>query len=135
ALQTSAGAFERMLSALTVKPGGDARLPLALEHAWSSYRAPLVSTEPTRVMGVVNVTPDSFNPVGRFPDPGAAAEHGLRLAAEGADLLDVGGESTRPGATEISEAEELQRVLPVVRRLARETAVPISIDTTKAEVA
>jgi dihydropteroate synthase len=87
------------------------------------------------VMGVVNVTPDSFSDGGEFLDPDAAVEHGLRLVAEGADLLDVGGESTRPGSEPVSAAEELHRVLPVVARLARRAGVPVSIDTTKAEVA
>ena len=86
------------------------------------------------VMGIVNVTPDSFSGDG-VPDPGAAVEQGLRMVAEGADLLDVGGESTRPGHTPVTAEEELARVLPVVSRLAREAAVPISIDTWKLEVA
>ncbi|MDH5824386.1 dihydropteroate synthase [Luteimonas sp. RD2P54] len=87
-----------------------------------------------RVMGIVNVTPDSFSDGGAYPDAEAAVAHGLRLAAEGADLLDVGGESTRPGATEVPLEEELRRVVPVIRRLAGETALPISIDTSKPEV-
>jgi dihydropteroate synthase len=87
------------------------------------------------VMGVVNVTPDSFSDGGRFLDPGAAAEHGLVLVEAGADLLDVGGESTRPGAEPVAEDEELRRVLPVVRRLAVDAGVPVSIDTSKARVA
>jgi dihydropteroate synthase len=88
------------------------------------------------VVGVLNVTPDSFSDGGRFLDPGAAAEHALRLASEGADLVDVGGESTRPGAPEVSEEEELGRVIPVLAMLARSRfPVPISIDTSKAAVA
>lgn len=87
------------------------------------------------VMGIVNVTPDSFSDGGRFLDPAAAVEHGLRLVAEGADLLDVGGESTRPGSEPVPLVEELRRVLPVVRELARRVTVPISVDTSKAEVA
>jgi dihydropteroate synthase len=87
------------------------------------------------VMGVVNVTPDSFSDGGAFLDPAAAVAHGLRLAAEGADLLDVGGESTRPGSDPVPLEVELERVLPVIEGLARETDVPISIDTVKAEVA
>jgi dihydropteroate synthase len=85
-------------------------------------------------MGIVNVTPDSFSDGGRFLEAGAAIEHGLRLAAEGAEILDVGGESTRPGARPVTADEELRRVLPVVERLAAEDAT-ISIDTTKEEVA
>jgi dihydropteroate synthase len=87
-----------------------------------------------RVMGIVNVTPDSFSDGGQHADVDAAVAHGLRLVAEGADLLDVGGESTRPGAAEVTVDDELARVLPVIERLARETAVPISIDTCKPEV-
>jgi dihydropteroate synthase len=87
------------------------------------------------ILGIVNVTPDSFSDGGRFFDPATAVEHGLRLAAEGADLLDVGGESTRPGSEPVPPDEELRRVLPVVRELAKRTPVPISVDTSKAEVA
>ncbi len=86
-------------------------------------------------MGVLNVTPDSFSDGGRFDDVDRAVAAGLRLVADGADILDVGGESTRPGADPLPEDEELRRVLPVVERLARETAAPISIDTYKATVA
>lgn len=86
-------------------------------------------------MGVVNVTPNSFSDGGRYLDPGAAAEHGLELAAAGADVLDVGGESTRPGAEPVEAGEEARRVVPVIRRLAAEAGVPVSVDTTKAVVA
>jgi dihydropteroate synthase len=86
-------------------------------------------------MGVVNVTPDSFSDGGSFLDPDAAVVHALQLAADGADLLDVGGESTRPGSDPVPLEVELERVLPVIHRLAHETDVPISIDTVKAEVA
>jgi dihydropteroate synthase len=88
-----------------------------------------------QVMGVVNVTPDSFSDGGRFLDAGHAVEHGLALAAAGADVLDVGGESTRPGAEPVDEATERRRVVPVIRRLAAEAGVPVSVDTTKAAVA
>ena len=87
-----------------------------------------------RVMGIVNVTPDSFSDGGLHADVDAAVAHALRLAAEGADALDIGGESTRPGAQDVSIDEELARVIPVIERLARETALPISIDTSKPEV-
>lgn len=85
-------------------------------------------------MGVLNVTPDSFSDGGRWLDPDAALEHGLAMAAQGADLVDVGGESTRPGAGRVPAEEELRRVVPVVRRLVR-AGVPVSIDTMRAEVA
>ncbi|MFB4423583.1 dihydropteroate synthase [Streptomyces sp. QL37] len=86
------------------------------------------------VMGVVNVTPDSFSDGGHWFDTTAAIKHGLELVAEGADLIDVGGESTRPGASRVDEAEELRRVIPVVRGLASE-GVTISVDTMRAGVA
>jgi len=85
-------------------------------------------------MGVVNVTPDSFSDGGRWFDTTAAVKHGLDLVTEGADLVDVGGESTRPGATRVDEAEELRRVIPVVRGLASE-GVTVSVDTVRASVA
>jgi dihydropteroate synthase len=86
-------------------------------------------------MGIVNVTPDSFSDGGAYLDPGAAVAHGLELAAVGAAVIDVGGESTRPGAAPVDADEELRRVLPVVRALAERAGVPVSIDTTKATVA
>ncbi|MGY0068870.1 dihydropteroate synthase [Streptomyces sp. QTS137] len=86
------------------------------------------------VMGVVNVTPDSFSDGGRWFDTTTAVKHGLDLVARGADLIDVGGESTRPGATRVDEAEELERVIPVVRGLASE-GVTVSVDTMRASVA
>jgi dihydropteroate synthase len=88
----------------------------------------------TLVMGVVNVTPDSFSDGGDFLDADAAVAHGLALVADGADLVDIGGESTRPGAARVDAAEELRRVLPVVRTLAAEGVV-VSIDTMRASVA
>jgi dihydropteroate synthase len=91
--------------------------------------------ERTLVMGVINVTPDSFADGGVRFDAGRAIDDGLKLIGEGADILDVGGESTRPGADPLPEDEELRRVLPVVAGLARSGAVPVSVDTYKAAVA
>lgn len=88
-----------------------------------------------RLMGIVNVTPDSFSDGGNFRDPQRAVDHALQLVEDGADILDLGGESTRPGAEPVSLEDELRRVLPVVELLAGQTDVPLSIDTTKAEVA
>src|SRR2546421_10073809 len=85
------------------------------------------------VMGIVNVTPDSFSDGGRFASADAAVAHGLQLVAQGADLLDIGGESTRPGAVPVPLEEELGRVVPVVERLARQTPAPLSVGTSKAE--
>jgi dihydropteroate synthase len=90
---------------------------------------------PTLVMGVVNVTPDSFSDGGRFFDADTAVAHALALMEQGADILDIGGESTRPGATPVSEAEELRRVLPVIKQLAERAQIPLSIDTMKPAVA
>jgi dihydropteroate synthase len=94
---------------------------------------PLALDRP-RVMGIVNVTPDSFSDGGAHDTLDAAVAHGLALAEEGADVLDIGGESTRPGAADVSVEEELRRTIPVIERLARETSLPISIDTSKPEV-
>jgi len=85
-------------------------------------------------MGILNVTPDSFSDGGRLADSEAAVEWGLAMAAEGAAIIDVGGESTRPGAAPVSLEDEIARVVPVIERLARRASVPISIDTTKPEV-
>lgn len=87
------------------------------------------------LMGIVNVTPDSFSDGGQFVDPQAAIARGLQLSAEGADILDIGGESTRPYSQPVTAAEELRRVMPVLAGLAELTSVPLSIDTSKAEVA
>lgn len=86
-----------------------------------------------QVMGIVNVTPDSFSDGGAHAGTEAAVAHALKLVEEGADLLDIGGESTRPGAQEVSGEEELRRVIPVIEQLAKRTSVPISIDTSKPE--
>jgi dihydropteroate synthase len=87
------------------------------------------------IMGVLNVTPDSFSDGGNFFAPEKAIEHGVRMAAEGADIIDVGGESARPGAEPIPSGEELRRVIPVIEKLRAKIDVPISIDTSKSDVA
>ena len=94
----------------------------------------LLTPAPTRVVGILNVTPDSFSDGGLYVDVETAVAHGLKLAAEGAALVDVGGESTRPGAIRVDAATELARVLPIVTRLA-EAGVAVSVDTMRAEVA
>ncbi|MCC8484745.1 dihydropteroate synthase [Xanthomonas campestris pv. raphani] len=94
----------------------------------------LLRLDGPQVMGIVNVTPDSFSDGGQHATVDAAVAHGLRLVAEGAAVLDVGGESTRPGASAVSLEEELQRVIPVIQALSAQTAVPISVDTYKPEV-
>ncbi len=93
------------------------------------------ASQPVRVMGVINVTPDSFSDGGRFADPAAALAQARRLIADGADMLDIGGESTRPGAAPVAEAEELARVVPLIEAIRAESAIPISIDTMKPAVA
>ncbi|MEN9274020.1 MAG: dihydropteroate synthase, partial [Gloeomargarita sp. DG02_4_bins_56] len=89
----------------------------------------------TYLMGIVNVTPDSFSDGGQYFDLDLAVQQGQKLVADGADILDIGGQSTRPGATLIPVAEELRRVIPVIRALAALVTVPISVDTTRAVVA
>jgi dihydropteroate synthase len=107
---------------------GPASILSACQRKWNFPR-------PTLIMGIVNVTPDSFYDGGEYATTIQAIEHGLKLAAEGADILDVGGESTRPGASPVSEAEELRRVLPVIESLAGQVKIPISTDTMKPAVA
>ena len=109
--------------------------PLTPSDYWRLRTRTLAVGKIPLLMGIVNVTPDSFSDGGHSLDPAAAVEHGLRLAAEGADLLDVGGESTRPGAAAVTDDDELRRVLPVLTSLCEQTSVPISIDTAKASVA
>ncbi|WP_340674379.1 dihydropteroate synthase [Moorella sulfitireducens (nom. illeg.)] len=94
-------------------------------------RGPLILGRRTLVMGIINVTPDSFSDGGRFFDPGAAVEHAHRLVEEGADIIDIGGESTRPGHEPVPAEEEWHRLEPVLKRLVAEIKVPISVDTYK----
>ena len=101
---------------------------IAREHQFNFPR-------PTIVMGIVNTTPDSFTDGGRFLDADAAGAHALRLASQGAEILDIGGESTRPGSANVSEQEELDRVIPVIERLAKRPELVLSIDTQKPSVA
>lgn len=102
---------------------------------WMLPKGPFELEGMPRLMGIVNVTPDSFSDGGEFFSVDKAVAQGLKLAEQGADILDIGGESTRPGADAVSEDEELRRVVPVVERLSREASLPISIDTSKAAVA
>jgi len=92
-------------------------------------------TSRTFVMGILNVTPDSFSDGGNFLDPSAAVEHGLKMIEAGADFIDIGGESTRPGSDPVSAEEEIKRVIPIIEQLARKSSIPISIDTYKSNVA
>src|SRR5947208_4050363 len=99
------------------------------------HRTGEIVLDRTRVMGILNVTPDSFSDGGRYFEPEAALRHGLELVEQGADLLDIGGESSRPGAVPVPLDDELRRVVPVVEQLAKQTTVPLSVDTSKAGVA
>ncbi|MEK7269139.1 MAG: dihydropteroate synthase, partial [Nitrospirota bacterium] len=87
------------------------------------------------IMGVLNVTPDSFSDGGRYLDPDAAVAHAVAMAEQGADLIDIGAESTRPGSDPVDEKEEIRRLIPVVGAVCRKVSVPVSVDTTKAAVA
>ncbi len=102
---------------------------------WNLRNSRLDLTRRGLIMGILNATPDSFSDGGAFMEPAAACAHGLKLIEEGADILDVGGESTRPGAESVPADEELRRVIPVIKALRERTSVPISIDTCKAVVA
>ncbi len=137
------GSLEELEAALPAAVP-DPRRRAALAAVLENYKFPPLSwtvggqalpLEHPLLMGVVNITPDSFADGGRYLDPVRAVEHGLRLAGEGADLLDIGGESTRPGAAPVPAEEELARVLPVIEWLKERCPVPLSIDTTKAAVA
>jgi dihydropteroate synthase len=102
---------------------------------WKLKERELKLGERTLIMGVLNVTPDSFSDGGRFLDPDRAFARAIEIEEQGADIIDVGAESTRPGATPVSAAEEIRRLIPVLKRLRGKLAVPISVDTYKAEVA
>lgn len=102
---------------------------------WQTRRLRLDLSRRGAIMGVLNVTPDSFSDGGRFVDPERACDHALAMIAEGADIIDVGGESTRPGAKPVAEEEEIARVVPVIERLRAASEALISIDTSKAAVA
>jgi len=137
--------LDRLLGKLRSQPFGMEELGRAIEDLIRNVEAPLaelvtarrrlVVGDRTLVMGILNVTPDSFSDGGRYYTPAEAVARGLEMAAEGADLIDVGGESSRPGADPVPEDEELRRIIPVVEGLAAGTDVPLSIDTTKAAVA
>jgi dihydropteroate synthase len=114
--------------------GGAAAVADAVPRAWR-MRSRVVRLDRPRVMGILNVTPDSFSDGGRFREAGPALARAREMAAHGADLVDVGGESTRPGATPVSADEEAARVLPLVRLLREALDVPISVDTRRAAVA
>ncbi len=126
-------------------PLGDTKLALGIHEALDNARRECVTLRTPRreiilgprtlIMGILNVTPDSFSDGGRFFSPESACEAGLRMVQEGADMLDIGGESTRPGSDPVSQDEELRRVIPVIRGLASRTDVPLSIDTMKSAVA
>ena len=105
------------------------------ESQWVCGKHILRVGKRTLVMGIVNVTPDSFSDGGRFIETDRAIEHAIRLASDGADIVDIGGESTRPGSDPVPDEVEMSRVLPVIEGVVREVTIPISIDTTKATVA
>ncbi len=110
-------------------------VPMNPELIWRVGDLSIDCGERTLVMGILNVTPDSFSDGGRFLDPHAAIEQGIRMADEGADIIDVGGESTRPGSEPVSAGEERDRLVFVIETLASKSPVPISVDTRKPEVA
>jgi dihydropteroate synthase len=105
------------------------------EFVLKTSRREIVLGRDTKIMGILNVTPDSFSDGGFFYSPGKAIEHGLQMAEEGADIIDVGGESTRPGSRSVPVDVELKRVIPVIKGLIKKVKIPVSIDTKKARVA
>ncbi len=138
--------FEALVEKLRIQPFGLSRIAKEIAEVLQNIegRSPLKMEcrgkaidigVRTLVMGVLNVTPDSFSDGGNYYDPGKAVDQALHLQAEGADILDIGGESTRPGHREVDADEEISRILPVLSRLVRELDIPVSVDTTKASVA
>lgn len=145
--------FSRVLTNLLEQGFGCKELSVEIENAIKRFDSapelPTASThtdaslsnmfsllgQRTLVMGVLNVTPDSFSDGGLFLDAGAAAERALKMAEDGADLIDIGGESTRPGSDPVSADEEIRRIIPVIEAIANKVSIPISVDTYKAEVA
>ena len=104
-------------------------------RVWTCRGRAILPAERPLIMGIVNVTPDSFSDGGRYANSDRAVAHGLKMLEQGADIIDVGGESTRPGAAAVDAAEEARRVIPVIRELRRHVTVPVSVDTMKAAVA
>ncbi len=137
--------FEKLAKKLRIQPFGLKQHAVELSSLLHSIKSlpPQLKTgkktfvfgERTFIMGILNVTPDSFSEKGIFFDTDTAVRRGMEMAEEGADIIDIGGESTRPGAEQVSPEEELKRVIPVIERLAPKISIPISIDTYKAEVA
>ena len=145
--------FRKMLADLRTQPFGLSKLADEIKSAIEGYKRESPATpaeddlperlrlfyaamrERTLVMGILNVTPDSFSDGGLYADMESAVEHGVRMVEDGADVIDVGGESTRPGSAAVPVEEEIIRVAPVIRALAERVSVPISIDTSKADVA
>lgn len=115
---------------IVVHPKKNQKLP---DIVWQRFRLPI--SRRTVIMGILNRTPDSFSDGGLFMDEKEAIEHACAMAEKGADIIDIGGESTRPGADEVSIEEELERTIPIIKKLSARLKVPISIDTSKAEVA
>src|SRR5712671_4919090 len=102
---------------------------------WKLHNRTLQLGERTLILGVLNITPDSFSDGGKYEDPDRAFARAIELEEEGADIIDIGAESTRPGSSRISEAEELRRLVPILKRLRNRLTVPVSVDTYKAAVA
>ncbi len=137
--------YERLVAKLRIQPFGLSKIAGSIKRLLSDYEKKTFKIfcgihclrlgEKVHIMGVLNVTPDSFSDGGRFNRPDKALEHAQQMVSDGADIIDVGGESSRPGAKKITVDEELRRVIPVIKKLAKIVSVPISIDTCKASVA
>ena len=108
---------------------------MRLSYTWTLPRTSISLGTRTAIMGILNITPDSFSDGGKYLDRNLAIDRGKEMEQEGADILDIGGESTRPGNVPVPEAEEMHRVLPVIEALARTLKIPISVDTYRAAVA
>lgn len=132
-LMGTAKQFASLINNLRLQPYGMKGIGVELKTALEAYDRG--SEERTKIMGILNVTPNSFSDGGLYDDPAVAVDHALKMAEEGADIIDIGGESTRPGSDPVPTDEEIKRVLPVIKALSGNLKVPISIDTQKADVA
>lgn len=137
--------IQRLSDKISIQPLGLSAISKAIKELLANVskdlfilktcRREIVLGEKTGIMGIINATPDSFSDGGSFKDTNAAVEYGLKMAEDGADIIDIGGESSRPGAPPVRVEEEIARVIPVIKGLERSVKIPISVDTTKAEVA
>lgn len=131
-LMATQAQYQELFRHLSYQPFGLKKISLKIKEVLNNQIKP---QKKLRIMGILNITPDSFSDGGKYLDPDLAVERGLSMAAAGADILDLGGESSRPGSLSVSAKEEINRILPVLKKLSKQVRIPLSIDTYKATVA